>query len=285
MKNNRTRQAAFTLVELIGVLAVIAILASIIVPSMVRTMDLRSANSEAETLATLVDHVRVEYQRTDALPTAANWSSDLTRYAEMPADAIETNHRLGSRVYIPEPVADPVRALILSSLHHNLALPDDSDITTTTAFDEIWDTLAWQIPPTSSWSGWSAWHNRSDADLYLVIDRVNVQDIIDAAGYGGSGGGISGSGKDGGAVSMQDLRLTMDVQDGKWPSYQLTIDGVTEPVVNLSPGVTSLDGFHSGDVVKLYRWSNGSDLKQTYTFSNQDASFRFTGSSWENDNK
>src|SRR6266481_140210 len=73
-KNNEPARA-WTLIELIGVLAVIAILAAILLPALIRQMDRAVADQETATLQSLGDGLRQYVVTTWIVPDETTWYS------------------------------------------------------------------------------------------------------------------------------------------------------------------------------------------------------------------
>jgi prepilin-type N-terminal cleavage/methylation domain-containing protein len=174
----RGRRTAFTLIEVIGAMAIVAILAAIIVPTTVRTIDRAAVRAEAETLRALGEHLRLHLRHTGSLPTAATWNTDLAPYADRSPAQLLTTARQGNRVLLLDPAASPApRAMFLSSMRAGLTVPSAAAINTALRFEDIWQTPAGQVPSIASWSGWSQWHAVAGAGDYLVIERVPLRSI------------------------------------------------------------------------------------------------------------
>ena len=157
----RKTQRGFTLIEVIGVLSIMAILASVIAPSVLD--DIKRARQDKESLtleglsAYLQDYI-IDNQRIPTR-TTADWTTSIASQGTLPVARIEFNERGFRRGYYVDPqffsgsdtafpgytqtiglAAKPVspRIMLVSSLTANAP----SAPTTATAFNAIWDQSA-----------------------------------------------------------------------------------------------------------------------------------------------
>jgi type II secretory pathway pseudopilin PulG len=215
---------AFTLIELIGVMAIMAIMASVLVPNVLRSIDRAAVAAEVQTLHHLGAQVKLYLQANaqppiTALPPATpNWSTQLATYADLnPAD-VATNRRQVARTYVLEPVTSPLvspRAMIISSMRSELAPPAAASINTFARFDDIWQTADGQLPTGASAGLWAGWSAVDGSGEYLLIERINLQGIYksDFATF---------------TVVLVNKSVSKAV------SYQLVLaGGAVQPVVNL----------------------------------------------------
>ena len=164
-------KAAFSLIEMIGVLAMMAILASVIAPSAMKMMDLAAVRAEEETLKNLAREV-VRYVRdTGDVPTGADWVTKLQSYSELNAGELTNNKRQRARVFLFD--ATTQRAMFLSVMSPNATLGVPTTVSSQN-FQRIWDTADNQIPTTQSWAGWSAWNAVPNSHQHLVIQRIHL---------------------------------------------------------------------------------------------------------------
>jgi prepilin-type N-terminal cleavage/methylation domain-containing protein len=161
---------AFSLIELIGVLAIMAILASVLVPNVLKSIDRAAVKAEAETLGNLGDAAKLYLRDTSVEPTSANWSTALGAYASLNPTDLLTNRRHNSRIYVADPVAANERALLVSSMRAGLALPSVSALSAN--FDAVWN---WSDAGGIRPAGFAAvWDNALD---YLIVERINYRSI------------------------------------------------------------------------------------------------------------
>ena len=174
--------AAFTLLELIGVLAIISILAAVAVPSSLRLIDQATVRREAEVLRALGEHTRLYVRQHGTAPTAAAWAAALAPLADLSAAQLATNSRQVARVFIPESGTPTPRVILLSCMNGGLTLPTAAQVTGA-RFQTLWDTPEADLP---AWAGWwpgsAAWTAGTLQDQQwrresLVIERINLEPI------------------------------------------------------------------------------------------------------------
>lgn len=255
--------AGFSLIELIGVLAIMAILASVIAPNTLRSLDRAAVNAEARTLDNLGEQVKICLRANGTAPTAANWTTTVGSYADISPADIATNRRRINRVYITDPATNPTqRVLILSSMRAGLNLPTAANINTAVRFQDIWQTVDGALPTTASWSGWTAWSAVANSTDYLLIERVNLAPIYN--------------------TDLQSLTLTLNNKAGTTASYNLVLaNGTVQTAVNLPAGSTAiLTNRRPRDRLNLYRAASGATLDYSYVVNTAGRTFDFNGTSW-----
>jgi len=171
---SRWSRAGFTLIEMIGVLAIMAILSAVLVPNGLRSLDRASVVAEQQTLSNLGGQVKKYLHDYGSPPAAASWDTDIAAYANLSAIDIKTNKRQMDRVFLLDPAGFPAaprqRAIILSSMRQGMALPTAANINNAARFDALWTTPDGSVPTALSWGGWTAM-----AADYLVIERINFK--------------------------------------------------------------------------------------------------------------
>lgn len=176
LRRAHATQVGFSLLEIIGVLAVMAILATALAPNLIRTLDRAQVKAEAGTLEVLAQQLENYVRDTGALPVhgaAATdpraWAVTLAAYSGLNAAELTRNRQSVVRGYVVHSTGN--RALLISGLRSGLTVPSGTMINDT-QFQQIWDTPTGEVPPVSSWATWSTWAGFPDM---LVIQRVNVQ--------------------------------------------------------------------------------------------------------------
>lgn len=168
----RRLSAGFTLVEMIGVMAILAIMAGILTPNVLRSIERASVVAEQQTLGKLGGQVKKYLHDYGFVPAVGTWDTNIATYSEVSVLDIRTNKRQNNRVYLldPDPAAPQERAIILSSMRAGMALPTSANINTALRFAALWDTVDGQVPSAVSWGGWTA-----QAAEYLIIERINFK--------------------------------------------------------------------------------------------------------------
>jgi prepilin-type N-terminal cleavage/methylation domain-containing protein len=263
MKTRRARSLGFTLIEMIGVLAIMAIIASVVAPNALRALDRAAVTSEYASLSNLGDSVKYYLRDNGVAPTSANWTATLGTYANLSPADLTTNTRGMARVYIADPASvPPQRVLILSSMRSGLALPAAAAISTAANFQLIWQTANNAVPPVASWAGWNAWNAVANSGNYLVIERVNLVSVYD--------------------TDLQSLTLTLNNRGAAPASYNLILaNGTVLGFVNVGVGATViLANQNPREMINLYRSAGGVTLNYSYVLSSTGKTFDFNGVDW-----
>jgi type II secretory pathway pseudopilin PulG len=201
-------QSAFSLIELVGVLAVVAIMAAVLVPALIRQMDRIAGEQESAALKSFGDALQQSIMRKRYIPSATDWATNIATEAGVDVTNVTTNLRRQPRFFLIDPalqigtnggglpytqnqtnrvfgsvvtnnagvVVAPQspRVMILSSIGRALPTNIVSGVATTNDFNGIWD---WNdagaaLPATSF--GWTNWPNSED----LKIQRVNLSPLF-----------------------------------------------------------------------------------------------------------
>ncbi|MBK9578402.1 MAG: type II secretion system protein [Fibrobacterota bacterium] len=102
------RRGGFTLIEMVAVLAILAILAGAIVPTVSQSIRDARADAERRTLETIAQLVRDQVRRNGNVPSAASWAASLALLSELPVARLARNPDGWNRAYIPDPAWTPV---------------------------------------------------------------------------------------------------------------------------------------------------------------------------------
>jgi len=253
----------FTLIELIGVLAIMTILAGVIAPNALRSIERAAVRAETQTLTNLGEQVEFYLRDNATLPTPANWTSTLAAYSDLSPTDLALNKRNNSRVFLMDPSTFPAqRVMILSSMRSGLNLPSSANISNANRFRDIWDTPDQALPTSASWGGWNAWRNVADSAEYLVIERINLVPIY--------------------RTEFEVYTITLNNNSSVACSYNVVqASGAAQSVVNVPAGATAiLTNLRAKERVNLYRTSGGTVLDYSYVVSNSGKTLDFDGAQW-----
>lgn len=202
--NSTPVSRGFSLMEMIGVIAIMAIAAAIIMPNMAQRISRANGEKEDKILDVLGDGVMRYVQTQQTIPGANTWISSVASMTGLTINEVRRvlpNDSSTARVYLIHPsftpsstsggtFADPLwtqggsgastvtnpRILILSVHKPGLTLPVSSGkASSASAFDAIWDWVfnpATKAPP----SGWSSsWNGNGE---YLHVERINLTPLF-----------------------------------------------------------------------------------------------------------
>jgi type II secretory pathway pseudopilin PulG len=259
--------AAFTLVEMIGVMAIIAIMASVIAPNALHSLERAAVRAEMENLHNLGGEIGL-YMRDNngALPTegSGNWNSQLATYSSLSTADILTNKRGMDRLYVLDPgnatnLANQ-RALLISSMRNQVVLPTVAQIKA--SFQNIWVAPENKVPLGAGWGAWIDTSPNSNIE-YLVIERVSLASVY--------------------RNEFQTYPFTLNNSGAVTVSYKIIYAN------GASPGVIPMPmGWNTGanplilksrDRLNLYSDSAGTTLTYSYVVSNTPKTFTYT-TSW-----
>ncbi len=178
---------AFTLIEMVGVLAVIMILATLIFSVTVRQLDQLEARKEDAALARLAEGLIRSIQRTRSIPAASNWVAAVAAELGEAPTQVEVNPRNRARILWVDPrleigangrgvpyrqgavgsvvtdtsgfVIPPKhpRLMLLSSLGPAFPASVVSAGAVAANFDALWDAPPETRPRTGPWADWSGY--------------------------------------------------------------------------------------------------------------------------------
>src|SRR6266516_7542560 len=93
----------FTIIEVIGVLTVIALLAAAVIPTVIRRIDQAAWTKETADLKTIADAYTQHILRNKVVPNQATWASSVGSYLSLPVNAVTNTPRTFPRVFLIDP--------------------------------------------------------------------------------------------------------------------------------------------------------------------------------------
>ena len=184
-------RSAFTMIELIGALAVIALLVGVIAPSVVRRVDRAVWTKETADLQAIADSYAQYILRKKTIPACPNWATTVADEMFLPVSKITTNSRGYARAFLVDPnlrlganggsglpytqdangSAAPIsaRVMIVSSLTCPLPVASSD---TNADFNTLWNTSENTKPATPTWD---AWPGKGEE---LQIKRLNLERLF-----------------------------------------------------------------------------------------------------------
>lgn len=194
-------RAGFSMIEMIGVLAIMAVIAAVITPNLSRRISRQNGEREDQSLAMLGESLIRSVRTTQTIPGASSWTTNIAAQTSLspndvryvnPADTASGRVFLIHSSFTPTNSSgtDPLwtqgasgassvtnaKIIILSSHKSSLTLPVSSGRASSAAvFDAIWDwnyDAATGSPP----SGWPAgWTGNGEC---LHVQRINLSSLF-----------------------------------------------------------------------------------------------------------
>ncbi len=188
--DRRRAQTAFSMIELVGVLAVMAILAAALVPALIRTMDRQAREQEGKALTQIREGLRRQILRSRQIPGGSVFAPAVATELGWTSTGVLTNARGLRRVYLLNPaitnalpipytqsvwgvtlpLPDTLKAVLLSSVGAELPTNLVNGLATTAAaFTNVWNTAPGAVP-----AGWT-WNGEGDD---LRIERLDLGSVF-----------------------------------------------------------------------------------------------------------
>src|SRR6266487_4069713 len=99
----RKSQRAFSLIEMIGVLAVIAILAAVLAPALIRQMDKLAGDQESAALKSFCDALQGSILRSRSIPSHTNWAPTVATELGVDIATVTNSPRRQPRFFLIDP--------------------------------------------------------------------------------------------------------------------------------------------------------------------------------------
>lgn len=182
---------AMTLLEMIGVLAIIAVLAGIAIPVAIRYLDRVVNEKEAATLRSMGDAFQEAILRTRSIPGEAAWHVFLSTNAGVDIRSLTNNIRSRQRILQFDPdsswfSANALTQPYIQSASGTTVVPDNARVMIISCtsgqlpftvldadeFGELWDSPDGTLPAGPPWTGW-------DGDPHDVkVHRINLAPLF-----------------------------------------------------------------------------------------------------------
>ncbi len=192
VRNRRFRRDGFTLIELIGTLTIISILAMMLTPMLMLEVDRATRRDEEDRLKRMATAYEQAVSRNRSIPSSTNWATVVANQIGWRDGEVQANARGNARVYLIDPALrvgttsssvlpysqtwqgslppTSARVVFVSSLGEPLPDTLTSGVASSTnVFNNIWAASTEEMP-----SGWT-WTGRA-ADLR--IQRVLLEPLL-----------------------------------------------------------------------------------------------------------
>lgn len=261
------RVVGFSLIEMIGMLAILALLTAAITPVAVRRIDQAAWLKEVNDLSTISNALTLQFVRSNNVPSATTWAGAVANWLNRPVTNINYNPRKFQRLYLVDPnisltlpyaqsgntglgtAPTSARIMVVSTIARTNVPP-------TIDFNQTWN---WNnvLSPTAKPASWSTYPGNG---YDVCIQRINL-----------------------GQMFYQLVLVNRDQAPPGATNAPFNINGFTPPtiVTNLSGGYANgsiwNNYYLAGSAVGL--WSTNNGLATTYIL-NQNTSFVFENGTW-----
>jgi prepilin-type N-terminal cleavage/methylation domain-containing protein len=258
---------AFSLIEIIAVLAILGILAGAVLPVLIRQIDYATEGAEATNLLALAEGFAQGGSAQQYIPSQTNWDTLIAANIGWQLTSVQINPRNNPRVFLINPGLTnltlpyaqnssgsptfPANAqfMILSSLSSPLPAGLSSGVPASSDFNALWNNPNDTIPQGTSWS-----FGGQGADL--KIQRINL------------------------ASSFVHVVLTDFDAVGAPYSFTNNFTSPTLAFVAVNPPFDAY--FLRGTILNLYFRSPSGNSLQTSQVLQQDTSLFFCNGLWRN---
>jgi len=182
------RSGGFTILEMVGVLTILALLAAAVIPNLIRRLDRQAWEREKSDLKTMADSYTRFILRNKAISNYAGISPAIASEMALPLSAITTTPRGWTRAFLVDPglgvngavlpyaqtssgaaSVTNARVMILSCLAGQLPVVSGDD---NPDFQAIWDAPEGAKPSSSTWNNWAG----KGEDL--LIQKLNLEPLF-----------------------------------------------------------------------------------------------------------
>jgi type II secretory pathway pseudopilin PulG len=263
-----------TLIEFIGVLAILAIFAAILIPSTVRQLDQVAGDQEAATLKSLSDAFHRGVIRHRYIPSQADWANFVATELGVTAQSVTTNGRKQPRYFLIDPAlrigtnstglpfaqSNWVEGSVVKFGSNTIAPLSPRTIILSSVGIPLTNAVS-GVPPSADFNAiWNSTNSSGTPFAYvredLRIQRIDLSSLFVRV-----------------ALSTNDCSTNLG-------SYSVSINA-RDSRTNTVPANPWIDGyFITGTVLGLYA-TNGTWFDSSQII-NRDSSFIYDGSVWRN---
>ncbi len=271
----------FTLIEMIGILAAIAILAALLLPALTKQSDKIMADFETATLQSLGDALQRSVLRNRYIPGTNDWASAIGTEMSLDISEVVTNSRGLIRYFVVDPnlaigangaglpygqtnylfgsvvtnssgqVIPPInpRIMLLSSLGRPFTNVVNGILPTSGDFSNIWNTADGTVPTATAFNNWRG------TGQDLKIQRINLAPLF--------------------------VRLMLFTNTSTTLGYYSIDNSSSSNLV--SSAITNGGFFLQNSVLNLYSQTNTSitsSMIDSQQILSQDASFAYYQNAW-----
>jgi type II secretory pathway pseudopilin PulG len=262
-----------TLVEMLGVLAVVAVLAAVSLALTLRHLDQIASEKETQNLTILATALEKSILRNGRIPNATDWAAAIATEAGTSVSAVTTNFRNCQRVIVFDGggwlsshlpytntmqnattiTAPPTsaRAMLVSTISGNL--PFSSGLISSQYFSDLWNCADGTVPSAAPWATWT--QTRPDD---VKVHRINLGPLF--------------------------VRLLLSTYFSDSPGqYAAGIGAPSSPTYYLAPYSNAVAGYYmKGTAVQLYTNQpvTGTAPQLTHVL-NEDSSYVFENGFWK----
>jgi len=191
LQRDRRGRRAFTLLELVGVLAVIAILASLLLPVMVRRVDRAAWVKEITVLGSMSDALTQHVLKTGTIPDETGWVQAVASELSLATANVATNARLHARAFLVDrsgwlasavpwdqslgaltAMPTNTRLMIVSTLAGTNLPADLFNLPGAAIFNDLWGAPQNTLPTNGIWASFKG----TGEDL--LVQRINLDPLF-----------------------------------------------------------------------------------------------------------